>query len=86
MLYNVAEISTRLQDITFWKTVFITEITMGTLKSHTEVQFLFLYVGHKASRRATIKRFCVGYAAVMAQRTLWPWPKCIENKCHYVEK
>jgi len=54
MLYTVAEISTRLQDITFWKTVFITDITMGTLKLHTEVQFLFLYMGHKASGRVII--------------------------------
>ena len=35
---------------------------MGTLKLHTEVQFLFLYVGHKASRRVITKHFCVGYA------------------------
>jgi len=43
-------------------------------------------VGHKASRRVIIKRFCVGYVALMTKRTLWPWSKCIENKCHYVEK
>ena len=46
---------------------------MGTLNLTERCDFCsYMWMSHKASGRVIIKFCCVGYAALMAERILWP--------------